>query len=275
MSKSDNKEISVPLAAATIMLLRDTDAGIEVFLLQRGDSADFPGAYVFPGGIAGHSDSDGDLQQYCSGLTERDAQRILKLKSGALSYWVTVIRECFEECGILLARTADGALVDPNLEVHRARFETYRGALAAGDINLIEVCRREQLTLSCSEIHYVSFWTTPEFRPRRYSTRFFVAVVPVGQAGQSDGRETVRCKWLRPSEALTPENRKTLQLTLPTIFNLESLLGFETAAQAVAAFEQRDTNSIPEIIPQIFREADGVRIEHQKTFHLPVEFEDD
>ena len=37
--------------AATVMLLRDGDAGLEVFMLRRNLASDFVGgAYVFPGG---------------------------------------------------------------------------------------------------------------------------------------------------------------------------------------------------------------------------------
>ena len=39
------------LPAATVLLLRDTPAGIEVLMTRRSASASFaPGAYVFPGG---------------------------------------------------------------------------------------------------------------------------------------------------------------------------------------------------------------------------------
>ncbi|HWT19105.1 MAG TPA: NUDIX domain-containing protein, partial [Variovorax sp.] len=38
-------------AAATVLLLRDSESGIEVLMTRRSGTASFaPGAYVFPGG---------------------------------------------------------------------------------------------------------------------------------------------------------------------------------------------------------------------------------
>lgn len=40
-----------PRPAATVLLLRDGDAGLEVLMTRRSANASFvPGAYVFPGG---------------------------------------------------------------------------------------------------------------------------------------------------------------------------------------------------------------------------------
>ena len=44
-------------AAATVLLLRDSEAGIEVLMTRRSDTASFaPGAYVFPGGHIDEAD---------------------------------------------------------------------------------------------------------------------------------------------------------------------------------------------------------------------------
>ena len=42
------------------------------------------------------------------GMTDEEASALLGIPHGGLSYWVAVIRECFEEAGVLLARPADG-----------------------------------------------------------------------------------------------------------------------------------------------------------------------
>ncbi|MEY3822125.1 MAG: hypothetical protein RL628_233, partial [Actinomycetota bacterium] len=66
--------------AATVMLLRESDEqGVEVFMMRRTTKAAFAGGmYVFPGGAVDAEDS---------------------------SYEIAAIRECFEEAGVLLART--------------------------------------------------------------------------------------------------------------------------------------------------------------------------
>ena len=41
---------SVPAPAATVLLVRDTNEKIEVFMLKRASRTKFGGAWVFPGG---------------------------------------------------------------------------------------------------------------------------------------------------------------------------------------------------------------------------------
>ena len=75
--------------AATVMLVRDTADGLEVFMLRRTASAAFAGGmYVFPGGKVDAADGDGDE-----------------------AFVVAAIRECFEEAGVLLAVDAAGEMV--------------------------------------------------------------------------------------------------------------------------------------------------------------------
>jgi len=89
-------EPPVPVPSATIMLLRDGDTGLEVFMVKRHHQIDFAsGALVFPGGKLAAGDRDPALRALCDGaeaLTDDE----LALRAGA-------IREAFEESGILLA----------------------------------------------------------------------------------------------------------------------------------------------------------------------------
>ena len=49
--------------AATVLLLRDSPAGIEVLMTRRSMTASFiPGAYVFPGGGVDAADADAHAQ---------------------------------------------------------------------------------------------------------------------------------------------------------------------------------------------------------------------
>ena len=82
--------------AATIMLLRDGAAGIEVFMVVRHHAIDFAaGALVFPGGRVEDADHD---------LAAGDCPNPDGLDTDALAFRVAAIRETFEECGVLLAR---------------------------------------------------------------------------------------------------------------------------------------------------------------------------
>ena len=150
-----------PAPSATVMLVRDGDAGQEVLLLRRHKGADFAEAWVFPGGLAAPMDFDRSLDPFCSGLDDSGASAQLGVESGGLGLWVAAVRECFEESGLLLARNFEGALCQPGAADNVSRFRDYRVALANNEMTLREVCELECLTLDLARLEYVSFWTTP------------------------------------------------------------------------------------------------------------------
>ena len=100
-----------PRPAATLVVVRDGAAGIEVLLSRRAERGDHnSGAWVFPGGIV--EKADALAHAACAGLDDAEASRRLGLAQGGLDYYVAAIRECFEESGLLFARGRGSALVD-------------------------------------------------------------------------------------------------------------------------------------------------------------------
>lgn len=248
--------------AATVMLVRDGDAGMEVFMLRRNLNSDFVGgAYVFPGGGVDDHDRHADLEAVCEGRTDAEATDLLGLDAGdggGLAYWVAAIREAFEEAGVLLAYDAGGAILDLEDPATKARFEAHRQAVDRGERRLVDVCAEEGLRLACDAIHYFSHWITPEGPPRRYDTRFFVARAPERQAYLHDDRETIASTWIRPADALEAHRRKEFDIIFPTIRNLEAIGRFDRADDLLAAAAAIE--SVPAILPRIVQDADGVRI---------------
>jgi 8-oxo-dGTP pyrophosphatase MutT (NUDIX family) len=217
------------------MLLRDTPAGPEVFMLRRTLKAVFVGGfYVFPGGAVDDADRAHDVEERCLGLTDADASDQLRLPSGGLAFWVAAVRECFEEAGVLLAVGPDGAVVDFGEPSTEARFETHRRAVHRGERRLLEICEEEDLHLDVGRIEYVSHWITPEGEPRRFDTRFFVARAPLGQEPLHDDHETIASLWVRPADALERQRAGELQMITPTLTNLEYLTPFASADEALA-----------------------------------------
>src|SRR3954467_8172263 len=97
------REPAVPRPAATVLLLRDGEAGPEVLMTRRSPTASFaPGAYVFPGGGIDAADA-----QAHAIAARRPTQGDLHLTQA-----IAAIRESFEELGVLLARHADGRFAD-------------------------------------------------------------------------------------------------------------------------------------------------------------------
>lgn len=245
--------------AATVMLVRDGDAGMEVLMLMRNLNSDFVGgAYVFPGGAVDPHDRHEDLSPYCLGRNDTEASERLGIESGGLAFWVAAVRECFEEAGILLAYNADGEMVrldDPAVE---ARFVSHRASIDKKERRLIEVCDDEGLKLAVDRIHYFSHWITPEGPPRRYDTRFFVARAPDKQVALHDDRETVANTWIRPQDALDAHERGEFEIIFPTIKNLSAIGRFDDADELVAAAANAAT--VPTVTPRIVQEGEQMRI---------------
>jgi len=213
-----------PRPAATILLLRETAAAPEVFMLQRTSAAVFlPGAYVFPGGALDPDDAGQRAARRVRGLDDAQASARLGLVAGGLAYWVAAARECFEEAGILLACDENDLAVDPE---RAATLDSCRKPLHAGTLQFSELLEKEKLFIPAHEIAYYSHWITAPGRSRRFSTRFFVACAPAGQEGAHDRSETVHSVWVSPRAALERGQRKEIELIFPTRSTLADLAAF-------------------------------------------------
>ena len=216
--------------AATIVLARDAPRGPEVFMMKRPGGGDFPDLHVFPGGKLDERDLAPEL---LAGLDEATADSLLGV-NGGLRYWVAAIRECFEECGVLLAYR-DGALLRWAHEGEVARFNEYREQLIRGEISMLEVCRLERLQLAADRVWYFSHWITPEPVPRRFDTRFFIAAMPADQQTIAHHRETADDEWVRPQDALDACAAGRWQMISPTLTTLASMASFTDVARMLDA----------------------------------------
>lgn len=236
-----NRQIGevTPQPAATVTLVRDAPRGLEVLLLQRSHSLKFmPGAYVFPGGALDAADNAPETHALCAGLDDGAASHALGVERGGLAYWVAAIREAFEEAGILLAYDASGAMV--SLEGNAtARYSAHRSSLDERRGNFGAIVQEEGLLLAVDRLTYFGHWITPARAPRRYDTRFFLAVAPERQVARHDNFETIAHAWMRPQEALDLCARETLSMRFPTIKTLEQFTQCGTAAELVAAFSSK------------------------------------
>ena len=236
-----------PRPAATVLLVRDGAHGVEVLMLRRNLNSDFVGgAYVFPGGGVDAHDRELAIRLNVdeAALCER-----LGVSSGALAYCVAAIREAFEESGLLLARHRSGRDIDFSNTELRERFDAHRNALNNRERRFGEILDEEELDLAIDSLGYYSHWVTPIGPPRRYDTRFFVALAPSDQAATHDAGETVADVWVRPIDALEMARRGELEMIFPTIKNLE-MIAHLSSAHEVLAFAHAQGH-IPRIEPRI------------------------
>ena len=224
------KKTVVPaILAASVLLVRDGAAGLEVFMVVRHREIEFAsGATVFPGGRVAASDREADLRARCNGADTLDAES-LALRAAA-------IRECFEECGVLLARTPDGAMIDGKV---LAGLDRYRQALEREKLGLAGLLGEHGLTLACDALAPFGHWITPDFAPKRFDTWFYLAAAPHGQEPRHDGSEAVDSVWISPEKALAEADAGGRSLVLATRANLMRLAESATAAAALDTTAKR------------------------------------
>jgi len=212
-----------PRPAATVVVLRDGPNGVEVAMLQRhSETPAAGGAWVFPGGSVDAGDA---APLFVSTDSEADRRRRARLQTPeATSYYVAALRELFEEAGVLLVREA----IDVDQQTR------WRSAIATGESTFATLLEREGLHLDFGALEYIAHWRTPEGRPRRYDTRFFLTALPVGGSIVCDGHEIVSHVWCRAAEALARYHAGEWHLLLPTRTLLGQLQSFTTVAEALS-----------------------------------------
>ncbi|MFC6010999.1 NUDIX hydrolase [Nocardia lasii] len=229
--------------ASTVMLVRDGAAGIEVFLQRRVTGMAFAaGMTVFPGGGVDPADLTADIA-WAGPEPAWWARRFATDEATAQALVAAAVRETFEECGVLLAGpTADTVVEDS------ARYRQARGKLERRELSLADFLAAEGLVLRADLLRPWSNWITPEAEPRRYDTRFFVAVLPQGQDADGATSEAAQVSWQAPADALVSWRGGEHVLMPPTWSQLDALCGFADTA-AVLAAERAITPIMPRYAP--------------------------
>ena len=251
---NDSNQPLIP--AATVLLVRDHNSTMEVFMIKRAMKTNFGGAWVFPGGKVDSSDDIKNISKYSPLLNDEEASKRLNIKSGGLVFWIACIRECFEESGILLAdneqrKISSGSLTGPELD----NINQYKKKLLKGKDVFLELIDKFDLTLSTNEIAYISHWITPKIEKRRYSTRFFIARCP-NQLATHDGLEGVESRWLEPKVALDLYKSGEFPMIMPTIKNLELIKDFQDTQTLLLSMNDKLITDIPKVEP-VFDVVDG------------------
>ncbi|HZS82910.1 MAG TPA: NUDIX hydrolase [Stellaceae bacterium] len=241
-------EPAIPLPAATLLLLRDGAAGLEVLMTLRHEKSGFAaGALVFPGGKLDAADAA--LRRFCPPALGGAAD---------LPFRIAAIRETFEESGILLARSRDGALLDRAGLSALQKHHDEAGeppAFAA----LLEAAGLE---LAADTLVRYAHWVTPIDRPKRFDTQFFLAPAPPAQEPAHDGREIVEAVWTTPEAALRDAEAGRIKLVFATQMNLVRLARSRTIAEAL---DRARREPIVTVTPEVVKTASGT------AFRIPAE----
>lgn len=214
-----------PRPSSTVIVLREATDGFEVLLGRRPHGQAFGGAWVFPGGVLDPEDHELQL----TGIDASDA-----------AWRAAALREVAEEVGIFIT---DPAVSSPTVLEGRAVHEHVRSAGAAW--------RHDRLA-------YLSNWVTPEGLPKRFDTRFFLAVIGSEALGPISAELEV-VEWMSPEVALHRYEIDEIELILPTIAHLRMLLPFASAEEADRFARSQD--HVDPVQPRIVRRDGRVDIE--------------
>ena len=242
---------SPPVAAATVMVLRDTADGLQVLMVRRHpNSPVLGGSWVFPGGKVGVADAAFppdwcDLPADAMQAALADAELPLEL---ARALHVAAIRETLEECGLFIG----GADNTPQT------LAGFAAALRAGSA-IQALLGGHRLALATSSLVPWSRWITP-LRPsvtnKRFDTRFFVTQLPVDQLAVADAHEVTEVLWTTPAQALTRYWSRDIDLAPPQIISLQQLARFTSADAALRWGRGRPPATV---LPESF-DLDGRRV---------------
>lgn len=247
--------------AATILVLRQQQEHLEVFMVKRSKKSAFmPNIYVYPGGALDPKDCDLDAFTLSEGISPEDVQLMFGADidpAFGIGLLLAGVRETFEEAGLLLARRRDehhSVDLTQNEPVAQ-HFAELRTSLHKGELDMLGVTRQEELVLQLGQLEFFSHWITPFFENRRFNARFFVAEAPAHQRPVHDEKETVDSTWINPAEAVESYYRGELSLAPPTLATLMELQDFSTIDEVLAFCRQHRP---PVILPHLDQQDDDV-----------------
>jgi len=195
-----NRKPANPKDAAAVILLNE--AGDKVLWARRNPQLAFLGGWhAFPGGKLEASDAlvrvenceDEDLEQFIA----------------------CAVREAFEEVGVLLVRGGE--------KLTRGQRASLHDDLISGRMTFAEITEHWNLWIDAADFAYTGFWTTPQFSPVRFKTRFFLAVCPSKQMPYAAISELENVEFIKPITALDKWKKSEVLISPPVLLSLKTL----------------------------------------------------
>lgn len=222
-----------PRNASTVVLLRpDADGGFEILLTRRPEGMRFLGGfYVFPGGTVHRDDYSPAILARCRALAGDEARKILGSRhepDQALGHWVAVLRELFEEVGVLLCVHESGEIIELAEDATKRRIEAKRREIVKKQLDFSAFLNSENLYCDLSRAIYFDHWVTPEIYSMRFDTRFYLAALPLNQVPLARSEEVTHSLWIKPAAALSRQDRHDFPILPPTTTVLSELARIPT-----------------------------------------------
>ncbi len=234
-----SREPAEPRNAATVVLMRESARGPEIYLLLRQTSMAFAGGMcVFPGG--GVDPCDFDTSEAWAGPLPADwAVQLGVDEETSRALVCAAVRETFEESGVLLAgESADSVVADTT----GADWEADRVALEARELAFTQFLSRRGLVLRSDLLGIWAGWTTPVFEPRRFRTWFFVATLPTGQRTRDVSSESSSVIWAAARTAVEAVDSEELMMLPPTYLTCLEIGQFGSPREVLAEASARSVD---------------------------------
>ncbi|CAN5621510.1 hypothetical protein BH20ACI4_BH20ACI4_21560 [soil metagenome] len=213
---------ATPKDASAVILLDQTLE--KVLWIQRNPALKFLGGWhAFPGGKLEANDAEIKIEN-CAG---QDLEK----------YIVCAVRELFEETGVLLTRGGDKLTVGQRASLH--------DDLVSERFSLKEIFETWGLWIDATDFFYTGFWTTPEFSPIRFKTRFFLVVCPAKQTPFPAMTELISTEFITPENALEKWRNAKVLISPPVLISLKELCSPQRRRDAEKIFDKKeiDTNN--------------------------------
>ena len=180
--------------AASAVVARDGDDGLEVLVLERGGSSRFlPGYVAFPGGST--DEEDRELSRRWFGTAD-EARR------------ACAVRELVEEVSLAL---------------------TSGGLVSADDLDVVD---REPP--QSGQLFELAHWVAPPRVPVRFDARYFTVRAPSGIEPRPDGGETADAWWVSPWRLLEDWADGPRRLYWPTFFTVSEIAACRSVDDLIA-----------------------------------------
>jgi len=198
-----NQKSATPKDASAVILLNE--AGDQVLWAQRNPQLAFLGGWhAFPGGKLEASDA----------LVE-----IKNCEDAELGKFIAcAVREAFEEVGVLLVRNGE--------KLTRGQRSSLHDDLISGRMTFAEILEHWSLWIDADDFYYTGFWTTPNFSPVRFKTRFFLVVCPSKQTPFAAISELQNVEFIQPNDALSKWKKSEVLISPSVLLTLKTLAEF-------------------------------------------------
>lgn len=212
-----NQKSATPKDASAIILIKDG----KVLWAQRNPNLKFLGGWhAFPGGKTEKSDAEISVRN----CKDKELKQFI----------VSAVRECFEEVGVLLVRNGEKLTKGQRASLH--------DDLISGRSSFSEILDHWNLWIDAEDFLYTGFWTTPQFSPVRFKTRFFIAECPEKQTPYAAISEMQDIEFIAPKDALTRWENSEVLISPPVLISLQVLAEEENLSTNGHGFTQIKTD---------------------------------